>query len=150
MANNLRRVLQEIEFEQHCIADAIPDAELAAMNEIYGLVKSRVFDKDKHITTELNSFGGYKSGAYKQKRKLAGLPTETKTLIFKGDLIKDFSIGESNGKVAVGFNNYQLNEIRIFQEESDVQINEPIFSPNEEEVEFGFEEYEKVIQKCLV
>lgn len=132
-----------------CLIQASARAELAAMNEIFGSVKQRVFNSN--ITTALKDFGGYRSEAYKKKRESLGLQTQSKDLQFSGQLRNDFQLGvDEDNSVVYGFTTDRSNEIRGYQETSDKQIGEEIFYPNEDEIEFGINEYYHEIEKCQV
>lgn len=130
-----------------CLVDAVAKAELIAMNELFGVVKQRVFNQN--ITTDLNNFGGYKSDAYKKKRESLGLQTNSKDLQLSGELRKDFIIGVDDDKnVVYGFSTDRSNEIRGYQEQSEKQIGKEIFYPNDEEIELALEDFYSEIEKC--
>ena len=139
-----------------CLVQASARAELAAMNEIFGKVKQRVFNSN--ITKHGKDFGGYRSEAYKKKRESLGLQTFSKDLQFTEkinqdgpSLRRDFQLGvDEDNSVVYGFTTDRSNEIRGYQETSDKQIGEEIFYPNEDEIEFGINEYYHEIEKCQV
>ena len=91
------------------------------------------------------------SNTYKKKRAADKKQTSIKDLQFTGQLFRDFRRGVSDSnEIVIGFTSDRSNDIRIYQETSDKQIMEEIFYPNEKEMDLGLDEFNKVIDSCIV
>ena len=131
-------------------------AEIAALKTFEANMKQRIFDNSTGTSGEV--FGTYRSEAYKDKRKKAGRQTDIKDLQFSGEFKKDLQIGTSGGKNVLGFKTQRSIDIAIGQQEGSKtrygtfvkQINIPIFTPQQEEIDFAFEEYSKVINDKII
>ena len=79
----LSRLDDSLERVSNKIAKVPKDWVLFAVNEAYGIFMDRVFNKGK--TTSGQSFGRYKTKAWKKKRREAGRQTTRKDLQMTGD-----------------------------------------------------------------
>jgi len=96
------------------------------------LMQQRVFNKGKATSGKKMM---YKSKPYKKLRLDAGLQVAHKDLTFTGNLFNSLTMLSANDKqVSYGFNNSETAEIAGYQETSDKQVNEPIFTLSKKEV----------------
>lgn len=130
-------------------------AEIAALSDLSASIQYRVFSKNQG--TDLQSFGSYRSDAYKSKRAAKGRQTNIKDLEFDGTLRRNIVIGKNQGRNVLGFDSERSIIIREGQEKGSKtrggvpvkQIGFDIFAPNETEIDLAFDKYVEVIDDKL-
>jgi len=122
------------QFEQACknaivaVEKNISKILINATNIASSTLQRRIFNDNK---TTAGKVMRYRSKPYQKLRTDAGLQNIMKDLIFTGDLFYSMTIlNTAENEVVYGFNNNRTAEIARFQETSDIQVNEPIFSLN--------------------
>jgi len=132
MPTTLKRVNKKLESIAECVAKRKDIVEIAALEQGMSEMLSRIFDKG--ITLDGGTMGGY-SNAYLLKRLKKGKNNLNKNLVFEGNLRNSIQVGKYENRNVIGFTDLDLANIAQFQEESDIQVNEPIFGlrDNEEE-----------------
>lgn len=144
-----------LEFKNIATALSSKDLELFAINEFRQLINERIFSFNKALDN--SSFGTYRSESYKKKREDAGRQIRIKDLQFSGELANDLDIGEYKGKTALGFKSDRSDTIVEGQEKGSrtksgkevKQINKPIFSANQDEVDIVFEKLSLEIDRII-
>jgi len=147
--STIKQIVLEFEELNRCLKTS--EIEIFALNEFKQILQERIFKFAR--TVDNTFFGVYKSASYKKKREDAGRQTKYKDLQFTGELLGDLDLGQYNGKNALGFAAERSKNIVSWQEESNKQIDKPIFSANQEEVDIVFEkideELDRIIAECL-
>lgn len=108
------------------------EIEIGGINLLRAVLVGRVFNNLGGLATDETPLGKY-SEPYLAKRIRRGKLNILKNLYFAGDLFRSIVTGQVDNKSAVGFDNKELSEIARFQEDSDLQVNRPIFTPTVEE-----------------
>lgn len=108
------------------------EIELGGINLLRSALVGRVFNNSGGFATDETPLGNY-SESYLSKRLRKGKKNILKNLYYSGDMFRSIVTGQIGEKSAVGFDNKELAEIARFQEDSDIQVNRPIFTPTVEE-----------------
>lgn len=134
-----------------CIAESKNRVEVAALEHGMGLMLKRIFTYG--IALDGNDMGPY-SEAYLAKRIRARKINTVKNLYFEGNLFRSIQVGTYRGKNVIGFTDNDMAQIAEYQEESDIQVNRPIFGFTETETEETMrilrEQVAEVLKKCLI
>lgn len=150
MTTNLESIANKIDSVIECIIKDRQVIEVAALEQGNALMSARIFGSEGGFSLDGSELGEY-SDAYLRKRLRNNKGSNlNKNLIYDGNLFRSIQIGRSNNKkTALGFTDQDLADIARFQEESDVQVNEPIFGFNSEEMEICLEVIKNGVQQSL-
>lgn len=155
MKTNLKAISKRLDKLAACILQEKEKVEVEALEAGKSLMIKRIFGVGANgggRTLDGDLFGEY-TDAYRQKRIRKGLTNLNKNLFFTGALQHSIQVGTNSGKNVLGFTDLELEKIARFQEESELQINEPIFQLNDEELSIALETVmngvENSIQRCF-
>lgn len=156
MKTTLKAISKRLDKLADCILQEKEKVEVEALEAGKSLMIKRIFGIGANgggRTLDGDLFGEY-TEAYLQKRIRETKQTNlNKNLIFSGSLQRSIQVGTNSGKNVLGFTDLELEKIARFQEESEIQINEPIFQLNDEELSIALETVlngvENSIQRCF-
>lgn len=154
MAEPIKQVILEFNKLETCLKDA--ELEIGALNQFRAIISERIFTFNKDVDEV--SFGSYRSEAYKKKREKEGRQTTIKDLQFSGELAADLELGTFDGKNALGFSTDRSATIVKGQETGSrtktgkavMQIDKPVFSANQEEVDLVGEFIDNYVDDLIV
>lgn len=154
-AQSIQSFIGDLKAYKKNVLETRENAEIAALTELNELIQERVFNR--HIGTEGQSFGTYRSESYKKKRLNYVTPKGTKSprqIAFKdlelsGTFRKSIKVGKNQGRNVLGLDNEEGIKIREYQETSSKQLNFEFLKPTENEIDLAFKLYERVIFKKL-
>lgn len=123
-------------------AEAIQGAEVAALNRIGGLMKSRIHNKGGN--TEGGKIGDYTSASWIKKRKSKGRQVAYVDLEFEGDLRTGYGIGTTEDNAnCLGFYSDFIQERSAKME----RLYGTVFFPSETELDDGSKQYDIVFDQ---
>lgn len=168
-AQSIQSFIGDLKQYKKNVLDVRQNAEIAALTELSSQMQTRIFSKNEG--TDGQSFGSYRSEAYKKKRenfktekgRSSSRQTAIKDLELTGAFRRSIKVGKNNGINVLGFddsenpNKTKSYLIREGQEKGSrsrngsfvKQIGFDIFVPRDEEIDRAFEKYLEVIDDKL-
>jgi hypothetical protein len=109
--------------------------ELASLQVLKKAILDRVFNKDGGVATDETPLGEYRSLNYLGRRRNKNFTNILKNLYFNGDMFRSIVTGTKGDRIGLGFDNKDIAEIARHQEDSENQVDKPVFYPTAEEIE---------------
>lgn len=131
------KAIQDIAKSLHFVANNIESVALPYLKDIEGSTKQRIHNKGKDsnnqiIGTNSKRGGKYSPGYEKRKSKIVGSNIYPINLQLKGDLLRSFTVGISNGVYVLRFQDDQNTLKAAYNEE---RYNADIYKPSNDQLD---------------